>query len=164
MSGYKIFIATLILLASSRFLPHPPNFTNLIALSFYVPLLFGRKYIPLVFFSFVITDLFIGFHKTLFFTWLSVIIIGYISILYKETLKYRAQGIAISLIFFYILSNFGVWLSGMYTYDIVGLINCYVMAIPFFGNTIISTIVYISVIEILIKYLRLNNLLNLKHN
>lgn len=164
MSGYKIFIATLILLASSRFFPHPPNFTNLIALSFYVPLLFGRKYIPLVFFSFVITDLFIGFHKTLFFTWLSVIIIGYISILFKETLKYRVQGIAVSLIVFYILSNFGVWLSGMYTYNIMGLINCYVMAIPFFGNTIISTIIYISIIEILIRYFRLNNLTNLKHN
>lgn len=164
MTGYKIFIATLILLASSRFLPHPPNFTNLIALSFYVPLLFGRKYIPLVFFSFVITDLFIGFHNTLFFTWLSVIIIGYISILFKETLKYRVQGIAVSLIVFYILSNFGVWLSGMYTYNIMGLINCYVMAIPFFGNTIISTIVYISIIEISVKYLRLNNLLNFKHN
>ena len=164
MTGYKIFIATLILLASSRFLPHPPNFTNLIALSFYVPLLFGRKYIPLVFFSFVITDLFIGFHNTLFFTWLSVIIIGYISILFKETLKYRVQGIAVSLIVFYILSNFGGWLSGMYAYNIMGLINCYVMAIPFFGNTIISTIVYISIIEISVKYLRLNNLLNFKHN
>jgi len=157
MAKYKIFIATLILLASSRFLPHPPNFTNLIALSFYVPLIFGRKYIPLVFFSFVITDLFIGFHKTIFFTWVTVIIIGYTSVYFRGITKYRIKGIIVSLTTFYILSNFGVWLSGMYSYNILGLINCYIAAIPFFGNTILSTIIYSSIIEILLKYLRLDN-------
>ena len=157
MVKYKIFIATLILLASSRFLPHPPNFTNLIALSFYVPLLFGRKYIPLVFFSFVITDLFIGFHKTIFFTWITVIVIGYASVYFRGIIKNRVKGIIVSLMTFYILSNFGVWLSGMYTYDISGLINCYIVAIPFFGNTIFSTIIYSSIIEMLLKHLRLDS-------
>lgn len=158
MAKYKIFIATLILLASSRFLPHPPNFTNLIALSFYVPLLFGRKYIPLVFFSFVITDLFIGFHKTIFFTWVTVIVIGYTSVYFRGIIKDRVKGIIVSLITFYILSNFGVWLSGMYTYSISGLLNCYIAAIPFFGNTILSTIIYSSIIEMLLKHLRLDSL------
>ena len=157
MAKYKIFIATLILLASSRFLPHPPNFTNLIALSFYVPLLFGRKYIPLVFFSFVITDLFIGFHKAIFFTWVTAIVIGYMSVYFRGMIKDRVKGIILSLITFYILSNFGVWLSGMYTYDISGLVNCYVMAIPFFGNTILSTIVYSLTIEVLLRYFRLDS-------
>ena len=157
MVKYKIFIATLILLASSRLLPHPPNFTNLIALSFYVPLLFGRKYIPLVFFSFVITDLFIGFHKTIFFTWVSVILIGCTSMTFQGMLKNRMQGIFVSLFIFYILSNFGVWLSGMYTYNLAGLINCYVMALPFFGNTIVSTVLYSLVIELLVRYFRLTN-------
>ena len=157
MAKYKIFIATLILLASSRFLPHPPNFTNLIALSFYVPLLFGRKYIPLVFFSFVITDLFIGFHKTIFFTWVTVILIGYMSVNFKGIINNRVKGIIASLIAFYIISNFGVWLSGVFTYNISGLLNCYIAAIPFFGNTILSTIIYSSIIEILLKYLRLDN-------
>ena len=157
MAKYKIFVATLILLASSRFLPHPPNFTNLIALSFYVPLLFGRKYIPLVFFSFVITDLFIGFHEVLFFTWVTVIVIGYMSVYFRGMIKDRVKGIILSLITFYILSNFGVWLSGMYTYDISGLINCYVMAIPFFGNAIFSTVIYSLTIEILLRYFRLDN-------
>lgn len=158
MAKYKIFIATLILLASSRFLPHPPNFTNLIALSFYVPLLFGRKYIPLVFFSFVITDLFIGFHKTIFFTWVTVIVIGYTSVYFRGIIKDRVKGIIVSLITFYILSNFGVWLSGIYTYSISGLLNCYIAAIPFFGNTILSTIIYSSIIEMLLKHLRLDSL------
>lgn len=157
MTKYKLFIVTLILLGSSRFLPHPPNFTNLIALSFYVPLIFGRKYISLVFFSFIITDFFIGFHKTIFFTWISIIIIGYMSTLLKGMIKDRIKGVFLSMIVFFVLSNFGVWLSGMYTYNIEGLINCYIMAIPFFGNTILSTIIYSTIIEILMKYFKLDS-------
>ena len=75
----KIFFGIFIVLAGSRFVPHPPNFTSLIALSFYVPAIFGNRYIPIVLFCFVITDMIIGFHNTIFFTWLSVLIIGYLS-------------------------------------------------------------------------------------
>ena len=79
MNNLKIVLGVLIALSASRFIPHPPNFTSLIALSFYVPVLFGIRYIPVVVISFVITDLIIGFHSNLFFTWGSVIIIGLIS-------------------------------------------------------------------------------------
>ena len=54
------------MLSASRFVPHPPNFTSLLALSFYVPVLFGRKFIPVVILSFLLTDLIIGFHNTVF--------------------------------------------------------------------------------------------------
>ena len=51
-------------------------------------------------------------------------------------------GVSSSLIFF-IISNFGVWLSGgMYEKNIAGLINCYMMAIPFLKNTMISTVFF----------------------
>ena len=42
----KITFGILIVLSASRFIPHPPNFTALIALSFYIPALLGKKYIP----------------------------------------------------------------------------------------------------------------------
>ena len=48
-----IFIA----LAASRFIPHPPNFTSLIALSFYVPAILGLAYLPFLIVSFIVTDL-----------------------------------------------------------------------------------------------------------
>ena len=40
------------MLAASRFIPHPPNFTSVIALSFYVPIIFGSRYIPIVLIGF----------------------------------------------------------------------------------------------------------------
>ena len=63
----KISLGVFCVLAASRFIPHPPNFTSLIALSFYIPAIFGRKYIAAVMLSFVLTDLIIGFHSITFF-------------------------------------------------------------------------------------------------
>ena len=39
----------------SRLIPHPPNFTSLLALSFYVPALLGIRYLPALVISFFIT-------------------------------------------------------------------------------------------------------------
>ena len=69
MNNFKVAILILIALSASRFIPHPPNFTSLIALSFYVPCILGLKYIPIIILSFAFTDLIIGFHSTIFFTW-----------------------------------------------------------------------------------------------
>ena len=41
---------------------------------------------------------------------------------------------------FFLITNFGVWaLSTTYTKDVSGLLDCYVMAIPFFRNSLLST-------------------------
>ena len=77
MNYLKIFIGIFLVLSASRFIPHPPNFTSLIALSFLVPFLLGARFIPAVLICFVITDLFIGFHSTLLFTWGSVFLISF---------------------------------------------------------------------------------------
>ena len=79
MNYLKISLGIFIVLAVSRFIPHPPNFTSLIALSFYIPAILGLKFMPALILSFFLTDLIIGFHSTIFFTWGSVIFIGLIS-------------------------------------------------------------------------------------
>ena len=61
MNYLKLSIGILIALSASRFIPHPPNFTSLIALSFYVPAFLGRKYILALISSFFITDLLLDF-------------------------------------------------------------------------------------------------------
>ena len=62
MNYLKISIGIFVALAASRFIPHPPNFTSLIALSFYIPTILGIRYLPALIVSFIITDLVIGFH------------------------------------------------------------------------------------------------------
>ena len=79
MNYIKISIGIFVALAASRFIPHPPNFTSLLALSFYIPALLGIRYLPALIISFAITDFFIGFHGVTLFTWGSVIFIGFLS-------------------------------------------------------------------------------------
>ena len=147
MNYLKIGISVFLALAATRFIPHPPNFTSLIALSFYVPAVFGLKYIFIVLGAFFITDLFIGFHSILFFTWGSVVLIGYLSNFFYKNTYYRLFGALMGAIIFYLITNFGVWINGSYGFTLLGLINCYIAAIPFFSYTLISTIFFSIIIE-----------------
>lgn len=156
MNFFKFSIGIFLLLGVSRLVPHPPNFTNLIALSFYIPVLFGRKFIPIILFSYLITDFIIGMHNLTFFTWGSVVVIGIFSGFFKNALKNRFFGVFLSSIIFFIISNFGVWLLGGYEYNLSGLVLCYFMAIPFFTNTLISTIIYSVIIEVVYFYFQKN--------
>ena len=71
-----------------------------------------------------------------------------ISLLGRKTLKnlsfLKLIGISISSsLVFYIISNFGVWVSSsFYTKDIFGLIACYVAALPFYFGTLSGSIFY----------------------
>ena len=69
MNYLKISLGIFTLLAANRFIPHPPNFTSLLALSFYVPVFFGIKFLPALVIGFILTDIHIGLHGTIFFTW-----------------------------------------------------------------------------------------------
>ena len=46
----------------------------------------------------------------------------------------------------------------LWIYNLNGLITCYLLAIPFFGNTLISTILFSIVIEGIIKINFVKNL------
>ena len=154
MTYLKFSLGIFLVLAVSRFIPHPPNFNNLIALSFYMPAIFGIKYIYTVLIAFIITDTFIGLHSNILYTWGSVVVIGLIAPSFNKNIYYRISGVLTGCLIFYIITNFGVWTSGFYGYHLDGLIACYVMAIPFFGNTVISTILYSTIIEALYRLLK----------
>ena len=152
MNYLKISLGIFAVLALSRFIPHPPNFTSLIALSFYIPIIMGLKFIPVLIFCFFVTDYFIGFHSTTFFTWGSILIIGLISQYFKKNIYVRLLGALSASLVFYLFSNFGVWSLGSYSYTFDGLILCYIAAIPFYTNTLLSTIIYSVIIESIIGF------------
>ena len=156
----KISIGIFFLLAASRFIPHPPNFTSLIALSFYIPLFFGRNFIPTLVASYIITDYFIGFHSTTLFTWGSVMLIGLISNYFKKNILFRISGALLGSCIFFIITNFGVWILGSYGYTYQGFLACYVLAIPFFIYNVISTICYAALIEGIYKIYKFKNFVN----
>ena len=151
-----ICLGILTSLAASRFIPHPPNFTSLIALSFYVPVLLGLRFLPVLLISFAITDLVIGYHTGTHWTWGSVLLIGLVSQYFTKNLSWRLSGAFLGACIFFVVTNFGVWSSGMYGYTTSGLYTCFILAIPFFAYSIISTLLFSAIIEIGYKFFKEN--------
>ncbi len=159
MQNLKFSVGIVAVLLLSRFIPHPPNFTALIALSFYIPCLLGRNFIYPILIGLFISDIFLGLHSTMIFTFIAVFLIGIFSTYLKQKLFHRIFGCLTAAILFFMLSNFGVWLSGSYGYTFSGFVTCYLMAIPFFYGTILSSFLYTILFEVLIK-LNLNKILS----
>ena len=146
-------IALILILALARLIPHPPNFTPIIAVAIMSGYFF--KNINLSFLTLVVAmligDLFIGFYENMIFVYASLLLITFVFYKISNKINFKSlfiYGFIGSLIFF-IISNFGVWALGSPgVYDIVyeknlnGLVECYILAIPFFGNTFLSTVIF----------------------
>ena len=172
----KVIILTTILVGASllRFIPHPPNFTPIIAIGIISVTLFEKKHLqfgfPLI--IMIVTDFFIGFHSLIPFVYGSIILASLTGFILKQK-NSIINGIGASLlssIIFFMISNFGVWiLSSTYPKNFLGLYQCYIAAIPFFQNTVISTSAIVigilvldkyvvkNINEICEKYIKLNN-------
>ena len=81
--------------------------------------------------------------------------IGLLSQYFIKNISLRISGALIGACLFYIITNFGVWSLGSYGHTFEGLVTCYTLAIPFFAYSIISTLVFSTIIETVIarKYL-----------
>ena len=150
----EIFAISLILiLVLSRLIPHPPNFTPIVAVAIMSGYLFKNIYISfaVLITSMLLADAFIGFYKNMFFVYFSLILISYI--FYKISSNINSKNLFIfsllGTIVFFIISNFGVWILGglgpnnlPYDKNLNGLLECYILAIPFIKNTMLSTLVF----------------------
>ena len=155
---YLIFFS--FILAFFRIMPHPPNFTPILASAIMGPLLIkDRLYgtaIPII--AMFISDTLIGFHPYQFAIYFTILTISLISPMKK---KYKLLGfMAISAsVWFFMTTNFAVWVIwDFYPKTLEGLIICYESAIPFFKNTLISTLLFTGLLFILSNYLEnINN-------
>lgn len=145
-----LIISIIFLVSLTRIFPHPPNFTPILALA-----IFGGAYLPnritaisLPIISMFISDLIIGFHSQIFTVYATIILLSILGHLMKTKnfKNFAITGFTGSLIFF-IITNFSVWLGGsLYPLTIDGIIQCYIMAIPFFHNTLISTMLFLTIL------------------
>lgn len=147
MRTKKIISYGLIILLAvlARLIPHVPNFAPIGGLALFSGANFKNKIallIPLC--AMFISDIFLGFHKTVPYVYVSFIIIALIGGLIKNN-KWQSLALAslTSSILFFLITNFGVWATGsMYIKNLDGLMQSYAMGLPFFRNTIISDLFY----------------------
>jgi hypothetical protein len=143
-----------------RILPHPYNFTPLIAVTLLSSYSLSNKFlaimIPLV--GFWISDLFMNnyiyagyftdftvFNSGMIWTYGAIVLVALMgsSFLNKiSTGKVVLASLSGSTIF-YLISNFGVWaFSPMYAKTLTGLVQCYSLALPFYGTSLMGDLVY----------------------
>ena len=129
---------------ASRLIDHSPNFTPIISLALFSGIYLPRKHalwLPLA--LMILSDLVIGFHDTIIYTWGSVVLITWIGMKVRDN-KSLASILTSNLagaVLFFIITNLGAWPT-LYPMTWQGLTDCFVMAIPFFRNTFYSTILY----------------------
>ncbi len=148
MSRYIYAFVLILAAALSRMLPHPPNMVPVTALALFGGVYLDRRLsfvVPMA--AMLITDWFIGFHSTALWVYASFLMIGLIGLWlrnHRGVLSTIGASVTGSVLF-YLITNFGVWLSPPYMYDqsLSGLVQCYVAAIPFLRNTLAGDLLYV---------------------
>ncbi len=146
-----VLVGIILAAAFTRLIPHWPNFTAIGAVALFGGAYFNKKYLSFTvpFIALFITDLILGFHSTMWAVYLSfalIVVIGFNLRSQRKPLNVGVSAVSASVLFF-IITNFAVWLSSpMYPPTIAGLIESYVLAIPFFHYTLLGDLFYVGVI------------------
>ncbi len=143
-----LFILTAVVL---RILPHMPNFTPIAAIALFGAVYFSKKIaiiLPLA--AMFISDIFFGFYEpkvmiAVYTSFVLCVIIGFWLKKHKKWQNILGSSVLASLIFF-IATNFAVFaFTPWYAKTFDGLIQCYILALPFFRNTLFGDLFYVSV-------------------
>ena len=159
-------LSIIILLAAfTRIMPHPPNFSPMAAIGLFGAAHFAKKwqafFIPLI--GIWVSDLvinnyvysssssnFVWFYSGFYWQYISYILIIFTGLFIFNrgiSLTKTAGGMISSSGIFFFVSNFGVWAGGtMYPKNFGGLITCYAAGVPFIHNTIISDVLFTTVL------------------
>jgi len=152
MTRYLFTFGLILFAAFSRLLPHPVNMAPICAIALFGGAYLDKKHafiVPLA--AMVISDYFIGFYSGILWTYAAFLLVGVVGLTMlrknRSTLKVLGGTVAGSVIFF-VVSNFGTWASGFALYPMTagGLVQCYTMAIPFFRNSLVGDLGYVTVL------------------
>ncbi len=158
----RIGLAYLVVLVAvlTRFLPHLPNFSPVLA-----GLLFGGAHLrrrdaiwyPLALLAasdFALTTFVyrMRIEPNQSIIWLGFAVVALVGYWLRK--RENVAGIAVAALAgptaFFVISNFGVWLGGhgsrMYPATWDGLVACYVAALPFYRNSLLATAAYTAVL------------------
>ena len=149
----KIFWCVVLLSVTllGRWLPHPPNFSPILAVAVFAGFaLRGPASLLLVMGSVFVSDLWLGFHDLMWVTYPCLLLItGAGTCLPRPALNPKSwfwwlgTGVSAAVLFF-LVTNLAVWwFSEMYPHTAAGLTDCFVMALPFFHNSMLSTCLYL---------------------
>jgi len=165
MNKKIVFASTLICFgAVFRLIPHPSNFTPVAAMALLGGFYFSKKYLAFIvpIAALLISDLVLNntINRVFFvdqtgpiiwadymtYTYLAMfttVLIGFALSKSSKVTKVAGGSLIASIVFF-LVTNFGSWLSQpLYPNNLSGLFASYTAGIPFFANTLISNLLFV---------------------
>jgi hypothetical protein len=149
MNKSRLSVLTGMILAAavSRLIPHPPNFSPIAAMALFGGAAFADKraafLMPLA--GLFLSDLVLGFYAitpVVYGSFALIVCLGF-WVRRRRSVGRIAGAAMMSALLFFVVTNFGVWAMGrLYPPTPAGLVACYVAAIPFFQNTLLSNLSY----------------------
>jgi hypothetical protein len=166
LSKNQILIVSLIIVgALTRLIPHAPNFTAIGAIALFGGAMLKNRWsaftVPLL--ALFLSDLivnnilypqyfegftfFYGGFTAVYLAFLLIVLIGRRFLNISSKTNMIGQSV-FSAVLFFLITNFQVWLSGtLYPKDFSGLLASYIAALPFLGNMIVATTLYLFLIK-----------------
>ncbi|MBU3918699.1 hypothetical protein KKC63_02210 [Patescibacteria group bacterium] len=149
----KLLVALIFILIgiSLRVLPHPPNFAPIAAIALFGGVYFSKKIsltIPIL--AMMVSDIFLGFYQPILMafvygSFILCVILGFWLKKHKKWQTVLGSSLLAGLIFF-LLTNLAVWaFTPWYAKSISGLVQCYLMALPFFRMTLLGNLFYVTI-------------------
>jgi len=153
----RFLLGLVIVVAMSRLLPHPPNFTPVAAMALFGGAMFAGKrwafLVPLG--AMLLSDVLIGrltgsgvFHSAMPAVYVSLcltVCLGFLLRGNRRALRVASLSLASSVLFF-VVTNFAVWADGVYyAKNMAGLSACFIAAIPFFHYTVLGDACYVAI-------------------
>ena len=129
-----------------RLMPHPDNFTPTMALALFSGVALPSTValtVPLL--VMMASDLVIGLHPLYWLVWGSFLAVVLIGLWVKKNpgVGRTLAAVLSGSVLFFVLTNLGVFLfEGMYPKNWEGFTRCYVMALPFFKNSLAGDLFY----------------------
>ncbi len=147
--GFLILTGMIFIAAFVRLIPHPPNFAPVAAMALFGGAYFSKRWVaflvPLV--AMLVTDLMLGSQSTMWAVYLCFVLIvgiGMLMIKQKKVSNIFLASVSASVMFF-IITNFAVWVSGIYyPKGLSGLAASYTAAIPFFHYTLLGDLFFVA--------------------
>lgn len=157
MAYFFIIAAALIrVLSHFNYLPHIPNFAPIAAIAIFSGVYLKDKRIALIvpIVAMIISDAIIGFYNpwimaSVYGSFLAIGLIG----LWLKNNKTVTNILGASLtgsVLFFLITNFAMWAvqpymkQAIYPHTLQGLMQSYTMGLPFFRNTLMGDLFYVS--------------------
>ncbi len=134
----------------ARLVPHPWNATPVMAIALFGGTVSSKRWailLPLIIIA--LSDVALGWHRTIPFTWGAFLLTGLLAWWVRRSpnaWRIGAGAVTGSALFF-LITNFGVWLTeSLYPHTLAGLWECFIAAIPFFRGTLVGDLFYTTIL------------------